>query len=389
MTRRLTTEEFIEKAKEIHGKKYTYENSEYVTAKVKLNITCSTHGGFDQTPSDHLQGKGCRFCANNVKFTKKDFIERAIQTHGDKYTYEKVVYQNVDTPVTITCPNHGDFDQTPYAHASMGQGCADCVGLKPKTTTKFIENAISKHGDRYGYEKVNYVNNKTKVVIRCKTHGYFSQSPSDHLNSGGCFECFGSPKLTTEEFTNRARTIHGDTYIYDEVIYENYHSDVNIICRKHGTFRQSPSNHFAGKGCLRCKNKEEGKVAEILNDRAVVHRQFSLDSGSTRRLFDFYLPDYNLLIERDGEQHYPDIFKKEPNVIFAKDGGGYETIQANDKLKTTLAKQKGYKIVRLPYWLIDEELALEIDNILVGKPTYPDVPDPEQEKTKPKPVKKF
>ena len=55
--------------------------------------------------------------------------------------------------------------------------------------------------------------------------------------------------------------------------------------------------------------------------------------------------------------------------------------------KTKLAKDNGYKIARIPYWLTPEEEEIEIDNILAGKPTYPDVPDLEQEKTKPKPVR--
>ena len=101
----------------------------------------------------------------------------------------------------------------------------------------------------------------------------------------------------------------------------------------------------------------------------------------SNKRYDFYLPDFNLLIERDGEQHYQEhrLFNKislKENIV-------------NDKYKTKLAKDAGFKITRIPYWLTKKEEEIEIENILAGKPTYPDVPDLRQEKTKPRPVKNF
>jgi hypothetical protein len=96
------------------------------------------------------------------------------------------------------------------------------------------------------------------------------------------------------------------------------------------------------------------------------------------------LSDYNLIIERDGQQHYPNVWLK-PNIFEKTKGQSYKTSHQNDIYKTQLAKKNGYKIARIPYWLKDIEVELEIENILAGYPTYPDVPDPRQEETKPLP----
>ena len=109
---------------------------------------------------------------------------------------------------------------------------------------------------------------------------------------------------------------------------------------------------------------------------AVVHRNHRINN----RYFDFYLPEYNLIIERDGEQHY-----FEPFMIVGSRMKTIEQNHQNDIEKTKLAKSKGHKICRIPYWLSEEDEKKEIQNILNGQPTYPDVPDLEQAKSKPLP----
>ena len=107
------TEEFIQKAKEIHKNKYDYNKTDYVETDKKVCITCPEHGDFFQRPSDHLSGKGCSKCANNIKHTKEDFIDLSRAVHGDKYNYSKVNYINNKTKVCIVCPIHEEFYMTP------------------------------------------------------------------------------------------------------------------------------------------------------------------------------------------------------------------------------------------------------------------------------------
>ena len=97
--KRLTTFEFIAKAKEKHGDKYDYSRIKHVYASDKVSIICSDHGVFEQQPNSHLQGYGCPDCGGTKKSTTENFIKRAKQVHKDKYDYDKVNYTNNRTKV--------------------------------------------------------------------------------------------------------------------------------------------------------------------------------------------------------------------------------------------------------------------------------------------------
>ena len=116
MSKRKSNDEFIGEAQLIHHNKYDYSKVEYANNKTKVCIICPEHGEFWQTPSDHLNGKGCPQCAGNVRCDKDTFIEKAKHTHNDRYDYSKVEYVNAHTKVCIICPEHGEFWQTPNNH---------------------------------------------------------------------------------------------------------------------------------------------------------------------------------------------------------------------------------------------------------------------------------
>ncbi len=271
-TSRFTTEEFIEKSKQIHGDKYQYEKVNYVNGRSSVVITCSTHGDFEQSPQSHLDGNGCSKCSGNKKMTKEDFVEKAKIIHDGKYIYDKVIYINSSKKVVITCPDHGDFEQSPGGHVYQGQGCSSCSGKKKKTTSEFIEEARKVHGNKFTYQKVNYINNKTKVVITCKTHGDFEQNPKNHLNGLGCNKCSRTHKTTGEQFLEEAKQIHGDKYQYNQVNYVNRKSKVVITCPIHGDFTQAPMNHInQGQGCLICSGSNKRSTAEFIEEAKKIH----------------------------------------------------------------------------------------------------------------------
>lgn len=126
-----------------------------------------------------------------------------------------------------------------------------------------IEKAIEKHGDKYDYSKVEYVNTKTKVCIICPEHGKFFQTPNDHVSGGkGCVKCgFASNALkrskNIDKFIEDAKKLHGDKYDYSKVEYINSSTKVIIICKNHGElteFTQTPNKHLEGRGCPDCAN---------------------------------------------------------------------------------------------------------------------------------------
>ena len=131
----------------------------------------------------------CRYIKSSSKCRMKqdDFINRATEVHDGKYDYSKVNYKNTDTKVIIGCPMHGDFEQSPHHHLK-GIGCPIC-GSNTYDTEEFIRKARLKHGDKYDYSKTKYTGKKNKVIITCPIHGDFEQSPQNHIRKNGCPEC--------------------------------------------------------------------------------------------------------------------------------------------------------------------------------------------------------
>ena len=255
------TNKFIEKAINIHGNLYDYSKVKYVDKKTKITIICKIHGDFNQTPDNHINRKsGCRLCANvknaeSKRFTKEKFINTSRDFHGDLYDYSKVEYVNCDLYVTIICNKHGEFQQIPYSHM-RGVGCGKCTG-KEKSPDDFIKECKNIHGDSYDYSKTKYINTQNKVYIICKIHGEFEQTPSNHLNGHGCDKCARSYSAkaissNTNDFILKANKIHKKLYDYSSVNYNKTKEYVDIICKIHGSFLQTPGNHLKGAGCPKC-----------------------------------------------------------------------------------------------------------------------------------------
>lgn len=186
-------EYFIERAKKVHGEKYDYSKVEYVNNDTKVCIICPEHGEFWQNMNSHLEGRGCPVCGGSKRSTTEEFIEKAKKVHGDKYDYSKVNYVKRTTKVCIICPEHGEFWQNPAEHL-RGNGCPKCgfekrvkVRILPKE--EYIKRASEIHENKYDYSLVDYENLKSKINIICPTHGVFSQEAWSHLAGCGCPSC--------------------------------------------------------------------------------------------------------------------------------------------------------------------------------------------------------
>ena len=306
----LTNEQFISRAKVIHGDRYDYSEVRYIKSQIKVKIKCNKCGRyFWQTPNAHLRGENCPICGNYYMDLEM-FKERAAKIHNNKYIYEKTVYLSANKKVIITCPVHGDFLQTPRSHTS-GAGCPVCgkdlnVISKRYTTEGFIEAARKVHGDKYDYSRVQYSKNgSAKVLIGCPKHGYFLQQPYAHLAGCGCPKCrrsIGEDKIALYLERNRIE-YEGQYMIHNEDLF--------------------------------CKNK--------------------------RIFVDFYIPDKNLFIEYNGSQHY----KREK---YFEEKRPFEDQESRDIALKTYCKQHGIGLIEIPYTRlknIDEFL----DKALKGKQT--------------------
>ena len=350
---------FISDARCVHGDKYDYSKVEYINANTKVCIICPEHGEFWQTPHSHLNGRGCPLCAKehstNYKNTKEFFIDRATKKHNGKYDYSKVEYVNSTTPVCIICPEHGEFWQTPHNHLNS-TGCKKCksnkhLGVKDSLES-FIEKAHKIHGDKYDYSKVEYVNSTTPVCIICPEHGEFWQTPSNHTNKihpKGCDKCnrlkhSNDEKISKEEFIERARKIHSDKYDYSKVEYVNFHAKICIICPEHGEFWQTPSHHLRNEGCPICNfSKLELDIENFCKNNNIKYISQYNPNWAKKYRYDFYLPDYNTIIECQGIQHYKPVDFAGKGDDWAKKL--FEKNVKTDKIKYELAVKNNCNIL--------------------------------------------
>lgn len=232
--------------------------------------------------------------------------------------------------ITVRCKIDGNVWQTKPNWLKRGNRCAVCYHkingeMNRNTLEYFIAKAREIHGNRYDYSKVVYINNKTKVCIICPEHGEFWQRPDKHLQGHGCTFCFTSYRKTTEEFIKKAREVHGDRYDYSKVEYgKNNREPVCIICPKHGEFWQSPDKHFRGCGCPICKYSSlEREVDLFLKEKQILFEPQKTFNWLGKQSLDFYLPEYNIAIECQGEQHFKgwwkSINKNDKQIIINRD----------------------------------------------------------------------
>lgn len=313
-----TFEDFLKRAVEVHGDKYIYDENSYECNTKKVRIYCKIHDlWFEQLPCNHFKGCGCPKCGKNYRMSTDEFISTIKKRRkSNNILFDKVVYVNNHTPVTITCKIHGDFDILPSSLTDFIE-CPECQKERlhnsySKTTRQFIEEAKKIHGDKYDYSKTSYKTCHDKVLITCKEHGDFYQLPNVHLRGSGCPKC-GSIKawdkrndrINTEKFISRSVEKHGNIYDYSKTIYLTKDNHVTITCPKHGEFKQLPHAHLNGQGCPICSSEKSDSIGEIdlrnyirsLYDGKIISNSRSVIKPLE---LDSYLPDCKIAFEYNG-----------------------------------------------------------------------------------------
>jgi hypothetical protein len=226
------------------------------------------------------------------------------------------------------------------------------------TQEQFINKAKDKHNNYYDYSLVNYTNATTKVQIICPKHGIFEQQPNNHLFGQRCIKCMGdnvrkARKFSVENWIDIFKKTHNDRYDYSLVKKFNGSGMLNkviIICPKHGEFLMRPQSHSKGVNCPHCNiSKGEDEIEKYLIKNKIKYTtQYTfidcINPKTSKKLpFDFYLPNTNIIIEYQGEQHY----KK--TGYFEKRAGGLEGLQYRDNLKREYCQNNGIKFIEISY----------------------------------------
>ena len=343
---KIDKEEFILRAKKIHN--YNYDDILFKGYyKVVENIKCSIHGYFSKKGSNHLTDK--KSICTKCRITE-EFITKSKNKYGNNsFDYSNVIYTYQKNPVNLICKNHGSFNITPKNHLGINFGCLKCSEENVRINKKkFIERATKIHDNKYDYSSVKDIQKQdTKIIIKCPIHGNFNQYVYNHLKGNGCKKC-SNKKINLNMFLKRARKIHGDIYDYSHLKENDIKGngyDIVIKCKTHGDFKQRISHHTRGVGCPSCsESKGERKVRNYLNNKKIKfisEKRISFMDKNYR--YDFYIPEKNLYIEYDGEQH----FKKTGKTNYMSYGFA-ERIK-DDKWKTMCIIHKNASLLRIHY----------------------------------------
>ena len=280
------------------------------------------------------------------------FISKSNIIHNGKYDYSLVEYINTNTKVSIICPNHGVFNQTPKNH-THNHGCPKCASEEKgnkfrKNVSDFILKSNQIHMNKYSYEKSIYLNNKKPLIVICPLHGEFLIIPTHHYMGHGCKRCSNQHRRSTEEFITEANKVHNLKYGYSKASFINLKNVINIICPSHGDFKQQAGHHLRGHGCPNCSiSNGEKFIKNWLDNQKIKYtgqKKFEncLSKKGKKLKFDFFIPYLNLCIEFDGKQHF------EPSEFF---GGQekFEILKENDRIKDIYCIQNNIQLLRIKY----------------------------------------
>ena len=350
--RKITTEEFIKKARLIHEIKYDYSFVDYIDCETKIKIVCPIHGEFEQTPYVHNNLKAnCPKCSAVERSNRLglDFLKNKFKNMNFDFVND---YKNNEQELKLVCKDCGNIFYRTAKELQKGRKCYFCSSGNKATKETFIWKARKIHGDKYDYSLVNYSNAKTPVKIYCnKCKKIFLQKPDVHLNGSGCYWCSNNHKLTTEKFVEKAKQIHGDKYDYKETNYLNMKTSIKIYCNKcKDFFWQKPWIHLSGCGCPNCLHYIlEEKVYNELISKGLkkdidffTHYSFPDLRDAGLLSYDFFIPSEKILIECNGSQHY------KQNTFFQPTLHDFHKQLHHDWLKRKYAIKNGYilKIVK-------------------------------------------
>lgn len=320
-------ERFLKKARAMYTD-YDFSRVEYKDRETHIVVVCPIHGEFKIRPRTLLIGEkgqkphGCWKCNNLIppyekELTLDTFKNRMHELYGDKYTFVWSDFKNKQSMIRFTCKEHGE-QQRSVTGLLDGKGCAYCNGkFYPPD---WIKNARAVHGEKYEYDE-NRPPQRVSDIIRykCPVHGWQETRYDCHVLQGcGCALCAGvQNKLSAEDrkqiWIEKCKKRYPGKYSYRNVVYVNNDTPVKIYCKEHHlTFETTPDTHLRGAGgCPLCtKSVGEVEIYKWLSEHDVpfeTQKKLPNENMFCKRQYlvaDFYLPDINLIIEMNGEQHY-------------------------------------------------------------------------------------
>ena len=349
MPRKLTHEEFMERFYVRNKNAGDIEIlGEYVNAHTKIKCRCKKDGyEWETRPNDLLNNHGCPKCVGMYK-TTEEFVNELKEINNNIEIIGE--YKDNKTKIKCKCKIDGhEWKATPNSLLN-GSGCPKCVGKIKNKTTEYFINELKEINDDIEILG-EYVNNKTKIKCKCKIDGYeWEVIPHSLLSGSGCPKCVGMHK-TTEEFKQEMKEINNNIEIIGE--YINAKIKIKCKCKIDGhEWEIKPNNLLSGQGCPKCnESKGEKRVAKFLDSKNIEYEQqykFNNCRSKNELPFDFYIPNLNIAIEYDGEDHYK-VNKRSKNDTYEKAFNRFVEGKIRDTIKTIYCKENNIKLIRIAY----------------------------------------
>lgn len=355
---------FIEKAKAQYPD-YGYSKVEYKGRDTVVTLICPKHGEFAIRPRTLLskekgkQPHGCWECYGIKKralYNSEIFKEDVIALYGDKYVFHWEDYKCKTSQIRVECKLHGEHKVSVYS-ILHGGACGYCNGrLYPKD---WIKNAKAVHGDKYIYDESKPPRIKSdRIRYKCPIHGWQETRYGCHVDlKCGCPVCAGYPnKLSTEQrkanWVKRCKKKYNDRFDYSQFVYVNNDTKGIVTCKEHHySYMIDPWMHLRGAGgCPFCTGSE-GEVhirTWLENHHVNFVPQYSIPNENLfckrkHLMVDFYLPDYRMFIEMNGEQHYKNI------AYFHQDSWTFEDQQIRDESLRQYSKRHNVRLLVIKY----------------------------------------
>lgn len=230
--------------------------------------------------------------------------------------------------------------------------------MKTGKVTNYIKQFNIIHDNKYTYDRKSFLTTRSKISIICPDHGLFTISLYRHILGEGCPEC-GNGKDKLDLFIKRSKEIFPEGLKYENLVYENFYSPVKLNCILHGEFEINPTDHIINhKGCPVCEKTSKGELIVekylVLNSIKYSPQHTFNDCKNVDKLrFDFYLPDHNIIIEYDGQQHHKSVrkFGGKTKLIYVKN---------NDKIKNDYCVRNNIKLIRINY---NDDILLKLNDL--------------------------
>jgi len=337
-------EKWKSQAKEKWDDVYDYTESVYIHSRKIIKIRCKKHDiVYYYTPDAHLYcSNGCPEC---MHMHTESFINQSIEKHGDIYDYSKTVYAGHHKRVIVICKTHGEFSPLARRHITGGGDCKKCE--LEKRTKNFYENTLSRHGDDITLVS-EYKTTNEKISFFCKKHGHF-EAFATTLRKSGCAKCaYDKIRKKSNDFINEARYVHGSTYDYSEIIYKNNKTPIVIICRQHGRFHQSPCVHLRGSGCPRCSHKQSKLEIMWLDSLSVPIRGYKIKIDNKKWfLVDGFNPTINTVYEFNGDFWHGNPEKYKPTCINRVTKTSFGELYTATVEKKKILENLGYTVISI------------------------------------------